>query len=94
MGLRALARREVGYLKEDLASLRVRVHGPSMTPQRKVATLLIAGAVSVVYGLAMWAEPVAWVVGGAFLILGGFVLVDLDPPGRRRRRTAVPRKPR
>lgn len=79
--------REIGFVREDIAKLRARLPQIDLTPQRKTAGLLLLGLVSVVHGFSLWSEAVAWVVLGIALIVSGFVLVDLDPPVRRRRRT-------
>lgn len=92
MGLTSFVKREVGYVREDAARLRARLRLPELSPQKRSLTLLVSGLTCVVFGLAQWAVPLAWVVGGFGLIIAGFVLVDLDPPARRRRRTAAVRR--
>lgn len=83
--VKTAVRREVGYLREDASSLRARVPRPDVSPQRKTAIILLAGVASAVHGFSLWSEATAWVVLGVLVIGAGFVLVDLDPPRRRRR---------
>lgn len=82
--IRARARTEIGYLREDLEALRDRIG--EATPRRRMILSLVLGAAALVHGFSLWAEPLGWIVLGICLLFTGFVLIDLDPPARRRRR--------
>lgn len=86
--LQEIARREIGYVREDVAALRQRAS--DVSPQRKTALILVAGAAALIYGFSLWTPAIGWISLGVCLLFAGFVLVDLDPPTRRRRRS--PRK--
>lgn len=78
-------RAEIGYLREDVDALRERVG--EATPRRRMLISLVLGAAALVHGFSLWAEPLGWIVLGICLLFTGFVLIDLDPPARRRRRS-------
>lgn len=86
----SVARREVGYIREDLAGLRANVaslreRASNVSPQRRTSAILLAGVLAAVHGFSLWSEALAWVVLGVAMIVAAFTLVDLDPPKRRRR---------
>lgn len=51
----------------------------------KGEALAMVGSVSIVYGVGLWAPPIAWIIGGA-LAIGWGILLAVDEARTERRR--------
>lgn len=83
LGVKARIAREKTYLSEDVARAR-----RAVTPSRVSQTLLLAGALLVVWAVYQWVPLLAVVILGIALAAYGLLLVDVDGAdlARRRRR--------